>query len=120
MTTKNNEKVVVNAAENAELQCKFNGNPAPVTSWTNPNGLKLSDGDTLKFFETKQEDAGFYECVGESSMGMAKAEVQLVVRGPPIILSDQGKCFSLMMWSKISLFVGEISVIIFLFFFEIL
>ena len=55
MTTKNNEKVVVNAAENAELQCKFNGNPAPVTSWTNPNGLKLSDGDTLKFFETKQE-----------------------------------------------------------------
>ena len=85
--------MVANSGEAVDLQCAFDGNPRPTVKWAkmgDDNDVLADSSGTLTFPFVKQEDAGIYQCVATSSMGVARNNVTLVVRGPPIITSNQG------------------------------
>jgi len=85
-------KMVANSGEAVDLKCAFDGNPRPTVKWAkmgDDNDVLADSSGTLTFPFVKQEDAGIYQCVATSSMGVARNNVTLVVRGPPIITSNQ-------------------------------
>ena len=82
--------MVVNASDTATLSCNFDGNPIPTVTWYK-NDLKIdSKNGDLKLENVDQMATGEYKCEGRSELGRAESQVQLVVRGPPIITSESG------------------------------
>ena len=85
------DRIVVNASDTVDIACSFDGNPTPQVKWTkSENSQILGTGMTLAFDQVKQEDSGIYQCMAESPLGVAYNNINLVVRGPPIITSVTG------------------------------
>lgn len=69
------------------ISCSFIGNPKPEVKWFR-NDVLLATGSVLKLDQISQADAGAYLCLGVSEMGEELADLDLIIRGPPVITSE--------------------------------
>ncbi|XP_078660088.1 contactin-5-like [Branchiostoma floridae x Branchiostoma belcheri] len=90
-----NSPQVVMENDTAILNCTSNSDPPSMVSWLHPNGLPVNPddghffmfGNSLQVSSTSVGDAGFYRCVLSNMLGSAHADVQLIVQGPPQLIS---------------------------------
>ncbi|XP_063169911.1 immunoglobulin superfamily DCC subclass member 4 [Candoia aspera] len=80
------ETISRNRASTARFVCKAEGEPLPIIHWTR-NGrpllskgrVKIQGSGTLVINQIGLDDAGYYQCVAESHLGMACATARLEV-----------------------------------------
>lgn len=70
------------------LDCQATGSPAPTIKWfhegseiTTEGRFRIFENGTLQLRETRQDDAGQYECFAGSSAGFKRVESLLIVKG---------------------------------------
>uniref|UniRef100_A0A914EKX6 Uncharacterized protein n=1 Tax=Acrobeloides nanus TaxID=290746 RepID=A0A914EKX6_9BILA len=75
------------------IECFAYGYPPPSYKWSRMDGQKLTTnhqilnfGRVLKIENVRQEDAVRYKCTAKNSLGIANAEIQLIIQTPPTII----------------------------------
>lgn len=70
------------------LDCQATGAPQPTIKWfhegheiTTEGRFKIFENGTLQLQETRQDDAGQYECIAGSPAGIKRVETLLIVKG---------------------------------------